>query len=530
MAIEWCENDDPRIQTLRKGSNVRWPVVGQEASAIAICQEPDDVLTSLNETLNVRRVRPTIRSGGHCYEGFVSNNAGGVIIDVSQLNSVGHDPAAPELRYRIGAGVQNWDGYVSMYKRWNRTLPGGSCYSVGVGGHISGGGFGYMSRLHGLTVDWLSGVGIVHLSPGGETVANYSTATATAYPALFKALRGAGNGNFGIITDYYFDELPIPPREAAITVMYFNWSDFDEARFGRLLNTFADYWDGRGRDEETFGIFGVAKLSHAANGQFFIRIQCCSVEPNGGIGAAEIALIQEFIDLFAEFQPRGRQEASYFVDESSVPWGAHGRSSTHAGQALPPFTVLYDWLYAVQQLNGASPNQRGKYKSSYMKQRFTDYEISRLYYWLHYTPPSGINLAASLVQVDSYGGNINKPGTAAQTSVPQRSSIMKLQYQAYWTDPALDAEYEGWINPFYADVYSDPAIVPAQYAGTPYPSAHYEGCYIGYPDAVMAELRDAAGQPFWQDLYYPGIYTELQQVKQTYDPGNVFNYALSVRP
>ena len=80
-------------------------------------------------------------------------------------------------------------------------------------------------------------------------------------------------------------------------------------------------------------------------------------------------------------------------------------------------------------------------------------------------------------------------------------------------DPALDAEYEGWINPFYANVYSDPAVVPAQYAGTPYPSAHYEGCYICYPDSVMAEVRDAAGLPFWQDLYYPGIYDELQQVK-----------------
>ncbi|MFP3663308.1 FAD-binding protein, partial [Burkholderia sp. SIMBA_043] len=65
-------------------------------------------------------------------------------------------PWNPAARYRFAAasGNQNWDGYLDLYKTANRTLPGGSCYSVGSGGHIVGGGYGLLSRLHGLTVDW----------------------------------------------------------------------------------------------------------------------------------------------------------------------------------------------------------------------------------------------------------------------------------------------------------------------------------------------------------------------------------------
>ena len=51
------------------------------------------------------------------------------------------------LQFSAAAGNQNWDGYVNLYKSANRTLPGGSCYSVGAGGHIVGGGYGLLSRL-----------------------------------------------------------------------------------------------------------------------------------------------------------------------------------------------------------------------------------------------------------------------------------------------------------------------------------------------------------------------------------------------
>ena len=94
-------------------------------------------------------------------------------------------------------------------------------------------------------------------------------------------------------------------------------------------------------------------------------------------------------------------------------------------------TVSLPWLQAAQTLNGSGPNQRGKYKSAYMKAPFPDNQIQAIHSALtgtRYTNPQ------ALLQVDSYGCRINVPAPDA-TAAAQRSSIMKLQYQTYWTSP-----------------------------------------------------------------------------------------------
>jgi FAD/FMN-containing dehydrogenase len=50
--------------------------------------------------------------------------------------------------------------------QFGKTLPAGSCYSVGLGGHICGGGYGLMSRAFGLTVDWLTGIRVGTIDRG----------------------------------------------------------------------------------------------------------------------------------------------------------------------------------------------------------------------------------------------------------------------------------------------------------------------------------------------------------------------------
>ena len=102
---------------------------------------------------------------------------------------------------------------------------------------------------------------------------------------------------------------------------------------------------------------------------------------------------------------------------------------------------------------------------------------------------------------------------------------MKLQFQAYWTDAQEDEGHLEWMRDFYTDLYSG-ENVPSRYAGTPYPEKHYDGCYINYPD------QDMLGYPFWPQLYYGDgdLYAFLQNVKQRYDPHNIFHHAMSIRP
>ena len=66
-----------------------------------------------------------------------------------------------------------------------------------------------------------------------------------------------------------------------------------------------------------------------------------------------------------------------------------------------------------------------------MKQNFTRAEAKCIYKQLTRTVP-GVDLRGSVMAVDSYGGAVNAKGMADVTSVWQRSSIMKVQFQQYW--------------------------------------------------------------------------------------------------
>ena len=502
-------HEDFRYRTLTKGFNLRWPAAASQAAAkIELCENAEDVVIALQRCIDTGS-RPTIRSGGHCYEDFVSNNPGGTLLDLSLLNRSSFDP---KRGFRIAAGTQNWAGYLELYKRHGVTLPGGSCYSVGAGGHICGGGYGLLSRRDGLTVDWMTGVDIVTVDERGKTARR--RVDAMHDPDLFRACRGAGGGNFGVITDYVFAKLPQPPAEVAIATVAFDWADMTDARFAALLGAYGDYWETRGTQPDTWGLFSMLKLTHRSANQIVLVSQFCDADGT----CRDLTVLNEFLERFRPCGP--------VAIKGPVP--GYGPAQREGGELLcsqPHRVTRYDWLTATQYLNGSGPNQRGKYKSAHMKRNFTAHEIARLYTHLTRTVP-GIDLSQSLVQVDSYGGAINRAELANSTAVAQRASIMKLQYQTYWSQPHDDAAHLSWIRDLYRDVYSGPDGPDRGYEGTPYPGERYEGCYINYPDA------DMLAHPFWPQLYYgdSGLYAFLQDVKRRYDPNNIFHHAMSIRP
>ena len=68
----FVNNDDQRYRTLQKGFNLRFPTTGEGADAIYVCHDAQSVLAAANDAL-AKGCRITVRSGGHCYEGFVAN-------------------------------------------------------------------------------------------------------------------------------------------------------------------------------------------------------------------------------------------------------------------------------------------------------------------------------------------------------------------------------------------------------------------------------------------------------------------------
>ncbi|MGA9872925.1 MAG: BBE domain-containing protein, partial [Rhodococcus sp. (in: high G+C Gram-positive bacteria)] len=73
----------------------------------------------------------------------------------------------------------------------------------------------------------------------------------------------------------------------------------------------------------------------------------------------------------------------------------------------------------------------------------------------------------------------------------------------------------------YRDIYADTG-------GVPVPNDANAGAYINYPDS---DLKDPAwntsGVP-WSTLYYGDHYSRLQEIKATWDPGNLFRHDLSI--
>lgn len=92
---------------------------------------------------------------------------------------------------------------LGIYDQGQRALPHGTCPGVGIGGHFTHGGYGYASRLWGLALDTIVALDVV-LANG-----SYIHATATQYPEVFFAMRGAGD-SFGIVTHFYLQTNPAP--------------------------------------------------------------------------------------------------------------------------------------------------------------------------------------------------------------------------------------------------------------------------------------------------------------------------------
>jgi hypothetical protein len=164
--------------------------------AVALCTTPSDV----SETLAFARrtgVRVAPRSGGHCFGGRSSTE--GIVIDVSPMRSV----SVVDGMATVGAGARLGDLY-DVLADHGFTLPAGCGPRVGIAGLTLGGGLGLLGRRHGLTSDWLRAAQVV-LADGRVVECD-----AERLPDLFWALRGAGGGQFGVVTSLVFDTVPAP--------------------------------------------------------------------------------------------------------------------------------------------------------------------------------------------------------------------------------------------------------------------------------------------------------------------------------
>lgn len=142
-----------------------------------------------------------VRSGGH----NIAGNAvcdGGLLIDLSTMNSVWVDPHNKTARVEPGASLGDVDKETQAHAL---ALPVGINSTTGIAGLTLGGGFGWTTRKLGMTIDNLISVDVI--TANGEMM----RCSTDENPDLFWALQGGG-GNFGVVTSFEFRLHPVGPE------------------------------------------------------------------------------------------------------------------------------------------------------------------------------------------------------------------------------------------------------------------------------------------------------------------------------
>ena len=134
-----------------------------------------------------------VRSGGHSLAGH-SLTEGGIVLDLRDMKALDINPN--NRTAWVESGMTTGE-YTSAADAYGLATGFGDTATVGLGGLTLGGGIGYLSRKHGLTIDNLLAAEMV--TADGKLL----HVDGESHPDLFWAIRGGG-GNFGVATRFQF--------------------------------------------------------------------------------------------------------------------------------------------------------------------------------------------------------------------------------------------------------------------------------------------------------------------------------------
>jgi FAD/FMN-containing dehydrogenase len=367
--------------------------------AVVFCESLADVQRTVRWARR-HAVRIVPRSGGHSYGGYSTTT--GVVVDVSRLNRVSLDSHGHAL---IGAGARLIDVYDHL-AQFGRTVPAGSCPTVGVAGLALGGGVGFASRKFGLTCDNLLEATIV-LADGSAVVC-----TANRSPDLYWALRGGGGGNFGIVTRLVFRTHPV--GQVATYSLEWPWSD---------AKNVVQAWQ-RLAPHAPDAFFSVLNLNAAVGGRPRIT--------SAGQFLGTVDQLRAVVRALAETGTPTRFTVSShsYLDAQRI-WA--GCSGTIAECHLPP--------------QGHLGRSTFKGKSSYANRQLSPAGIDAMIRQIEARVSTGSG--SGIILLDSYGGAINRVKKSA-TAFVHRDALFSMQYLAYWDPSEAAAPNLRWLAGFYA--------------------------------------------------------------------------------
>jgi FAD/FMN-containing dehydrogenase len=202
---------DPNYDEVREIWNA---MIDRRPALIVRCAEASDVVHALSFARR-NGLEISIRGGGH----NIAGNAlceNGVMIDLSTMRRVRVDAGKKRAYVEPGAILADFD---EAAQSQGLATPVGINSTTGIAGLTLGGGFGWLTRRYGLTVDNLVSAEVV--TADGRRI----RASEGENADLFWAIRGGG-GNFAVVTEFEFQLHRVGPEILAGLIVF----PFDQAK------------------------------------------------------------------------------------------------------------------------------------------------------------------------------------------------------------------------------------------------------------------------------------------------------------
>ena len=437
--------DDPDYDEARTIWNA---MIDKRPGAIARCSGVADVMQAL-QVAKDHDLLLSVRSGGH----NIAGNAicdGGLTIDLSGMKSVHIDPHAQRAYVEPGATLGDLDHEAQAF---GLATPLGINSTTGVAGLTLGGGFGWLTRKYGMTVDNLVSVEIV-TADGRRLWANKEQNA-----DLFWAACGGG-GNFGVVTLFDFKLHPVGPEVLSGLIVY----PFDQAK--SLLNQYREYVKTIPDDLSVWVVLRKApplpflpEEVHGTEVVVFALMHAGDIEE----GKSLIEPLRHFGEPVGE----------------------------HVG--VNPFAA---WQQAFDPL--LTPGARNYWKSHNFAE-LSDEAIDTVIEYAGSLPSPQCEIFIALL-----GGEANRVAADA-TAYAHRDVNYVLNVHARWDEQGQDKTCVSWSREFFN-------------AAAPYAMG---GVYVNF---MTQDETDRIGS-----AYGPN-YDRLVQIKQKYDPDNLFHMNQNIKP
>lgn len=427
----------------------------------------------------------TIKGGGHSYAGFSTTNTG-ISLDLAKMNKVKLDMDAKTVTVEAGALWAHvykklingkYDGFI---------VNGGRCPTVGVSGFTLGGGLGPFGRSFGMGVDNLKEAKII--TADGKRVHLRDTDDPESEKGkLFWALRGAGGGNFGVVVEYKFDILQL--KDKLVTAGRYTWfpNNTKEA-LDELVSTMTKIYTTPWPNEMTLDSSWLCDLG--------IR------EPSRNIGVRFLAYyngnqenfdatIKEHIkqpEVSKQLTRRALEEPSTrFLHETLVAqWSEETTKAfpTNNTYSLHCSFVFGNDLETMQALSKIIREELEVFKKLY----------------------EGEKVVAQVTFIHSGGKASEKAPT--DTAFAWRQAVYHSYIMMEWEDKWMEKNMRGFMGILRTKL-------------RPY-SLRGEAAYINFTDTSIQ--KDS-----YERAYYGDNFEALQQIKESWDPDNYFDWEQGIR-